>query len=112
VVEFGSRGDMEARKWARRLPDFTVASHETAAEALATVAAGEADGALVDHVSALAEIGAGSGLVVVGDPIVAEPYAVGTRQESVHLLRAINDALAEMEADGTIEALVAEWLKR
>jgi ABC-type amino acid transport substrate-binding protein len=27
-------------------------------------------------------------------------------------LRAINDVLAEMEADGTMEALVAEWLRR
>jgi ABC-type amino acid transport substrate-binding protein len=112
AVEFGSQGDMEARKWARRLPGLVVAPYETAAEALAAVAAGEADGALVDHVSALAEIGTGSGLVVVGDPVVAQPYAVGVRQESVYLLRAINDALAEMEADGTMEALVAEWMER
>jgi len=112
AVEFGSQGDMEARKWARRLPGLVVAPYETAAGALAAVAAGEADGALVDHVSALAEIGAGSGLVVVGGPVVAQPYAVGVRRENVYLLRAINDALAEMEADGTMDALAAEWLKR
>ncbi|MEE8390377.1 MAG: transporter substrate-binding domain-containing protein, partial [Anaerolineae bacterium] len=52
AVEFGTQGDLEARKWTRRLPSLTVAHYETAAEALAAVATGEADAALVDHVSA------------------------------------------------------------
>ena len=105
AVEFGSQGDLEARKWARRLPDLTVVPCQTAAEALATVAAGEADGALVDRVSALA-----AGLVIVGEPVVEEPYAVAVQRESQHLLRAINGVLAEMEADGTLEMLTARWL--
>jgi ABC-type amino acid transport substrate-binding protein len=119
AVEFGTRGDLEARKWARRLSDLTVVPHQTAAEALASVVAGEADGALVDHVSALAataktlgvsENPKGFELVIVGEPVVEEPYAVAVRHDSQHLLRAINEALAEMKADGTLEMLVAEWL--
>jgi ABC-type amino acid transport substrate-binding protein len=31
-------------------------------------------------------------------------------RESRYLLRAIDDALAEMEADGTMETLTNEWL--
>jgi ABC-type amino acid transport substrate-binding protein len=110
AVEFGTQGDMEARKWARRLPDLTIAPYQTAAEALAAVTAGEADAALVDHVSALAVVGEGSGLVIAGEPVVGEPYAVAVRKESQHLLRAINEALAEMEADGTMETLVEQWM--
>lgn len=111
AVEFGTQGDMEARKWARRLPDLTIAPYQTAAEALAAVTAGETDAALVDHVSALAVIGEGSGLVVAGQSVVGEPYTVAVRRESQHLLRAINEALAEMEADGTIGKLTAKWLE-
>jgi len=111
AVEFGTQGDLEARRWARRLSGLTVVPHQTAAEALAAVAAGEADGALVDHASALAVTGAGSGLVIVEAPVVEEPYAVAVRRESQHLLRAINEALAEMEASGMMETLVAEWLE-
>ena len=116
AVEFGTQGDLEARKWARRLSDLTVVSYQTAAEALAAVAAGEADGALVDHVSALAataktlgvsENPEGFELVIVGEPVVEEPYAVAVRYDSQRLLRAINEALAEMKADGTIRAMVA-----
>ncbi len=122
AVEFGTQGDLEARKWARRLSDLAVVPYQTAAEALAAVAAGEADGALVDHVSALAATGKTLGvsenpkgfegfeLVIVGEPVVEEPYAVAMRHDSQRLLRAINEALAEMEADGTLEMLVAEWL--
>ena len=110
AVEFGTQGDLEARKWARRLSGLTVVQHQTAAEALAAVAAGETDGALVDHVSALMEIPAGNGLVIVGQPVVKEPYAMAVRRDSQRLLRAINEALAEMEADGTLETLVAKWL--
>ena len=110
AVEFGARGDMEARKWGRRMADLTIAPHQTAAGALAAVAAGEADGALVDHVSALAAIEAGSRLVIVGSSVVEEPYAVAVRQESQRLLQAINEALAAMEADGTMDALLEQWM--
>ncbi|MDY7076276.1 MAG: ABC transporter substrate-binding protein [Chloroflexota bacterium] len=112
AVEFGTQGDLEARKWARRLPGLAIVSCQTAAEALTAVAEGDADGALVDHVSALAATGVGSGLIIVEKSVIEEPYAVAVRRESRYLLRAINDALAEMEADGTIDALVAKWLAR
>ena len=116
AVEFGTQGDLEARKWARRLSGLAVVPYQTAAEALAAVAAGEADGALVDHVSALAataktlgvsENPKGFELVIVGEPVVEEPFAVAVRYDSQRLLRAINEALAEMKADGTIRAMVA-----
>lgn len=111
AVEFGTRGDLEARKWARRLSGLSVAPYQTADEALAAVVAGEAAAALVDHVSALAAVEAEGGLAIVGKTVAEEPYAVAVHRDSQHLLRAINEALVEMEADGTMKALVDEWLK-
>jgi len=113
AVEFGSRGDMEARKWAQRLSDLTVAPYQTAAEALTAITAGEADVALVDRVSALAAIGKIPRVLENPwglEPVVKEPYAVAVRKESQHLLRAINEALAEMQTDGTLEMLVERWM--
>jgi ABC-type amino acid transport substrate-binding protein len=109
AVEFGTRGDQEARKWARRLAGLEVIPHQTAAEALAAVEAGETDAALVDHVSAL-QFGVGGELVVVGGPVVSEPYAVAVSGDSPRLLHEIEGALAEMKADGTVDALVSKWL--
>jgi len=109
AVEFGTQGDLEARKWTRRLGGVTVVHYQTAAEALAAVEVGKADAALVDHVSALAAA-SGKGVIIVDQPTVEEPYAVAARRESRHLLQAIDDALAEMEADGTMDTLKMEWL--
>lgn len=109
AVEYGTRGDQEARKWARRLAELTLISYQTADEALTAVKAGEVDAALVDHVSAL-QSGVGGELVIVGEPVVSEPYAVAVSEDSPWLLHAVDEALAEMEADGTMDALVSKWL--
>jgi ABC-type amino acid transport substrate-binding protein len=109
AVEFGTRGDQEARKWARRLAQFEVIPYQTASEALAAVAVGEVDAALVDHVSAL-QFGVGDEWVVIGEPVVSEPYAVAVSEDSPQLLRAVEEALAEMRSDGAMDALVSKWL--
>jgi ABC-type amino acid transport substrate-binding protein len=111
AVEFGTQGDLEARKWARQLTDLTVIQYQTAVKALAAVAVGEVDAALVDRVSALATVEPGGKLVIMEKSIVAEPYAVGMRRDSTRLLHAINEALATMETDGTMEALIDKWLE-
>lgn len=109
AVEFGTRGDQEARKWVRRLVEFEVIPYQTAGEALAAVRAGETDAALVDHVSAL-QFGVGGELVIAGEPVVSEPYAVAVSEDNPSLLRAVSDTLAEMKTDGTVNALVSKWL--
>jgi ABC-type amino acid transport substrate-binding protein len=112
AVEFGTEGDLEARKWARRLSGLTVIQYQTAKEAVAAVVAGKVDAALVDHVSALAVIGSESGLAIVETPVIEQLYAVAVHQDSRHLLRAINGTLADIAADGTMESLVDEWLRK
>jgi ABC-type amino acid transport substrate-binding protein len=110
AVEFGSRGDLEARRWARRTRALTLVAHTTPADALAAVRTGEADAALVDRVSALAAAGDDPALVIAEQPVTSELYAVAVRRESSRLLEAIDEALAEMEEDGTLEGLVAQWM--
>ncbi len=111
AVVLGTEGDREGRRWARRLADLGVVQYRTPAQALGALESGETDAALVDHVSALQVIGEGSDLVIVGEPVVEVPYACAMRGGSVQLLRAVNGALAAMEDDGTMEALISKWLR-
>jgi ABC-type amino acid transport substrate-binding protein len=136
AVVLGTEGDREGRRWARRLADLVVVQYRTPAQALSALESGETDAALVDHVSALHVIGEhvigehvigehvigehvigeGSDLVIVGEPVIHVPYACAMRRDShgsgkSHLLRAVNEALAAMEDDGTMEALVSKWLR-
>lgn len=107
AVEFGSAGDVEARMWERRLTALTILPCQTADEAMAKVAAGEADAALVDHLSAL--MTSVEGMQIVGETVTKEPYAVAMRREDRRLLEAVNKALAVMQADGTWDRLQDRW---
>lgn len=107
AVEFGGPGDVVARMWAKRLRGLTVLPLSSPAEALAAVAERRADAALVDHVSALAWTSAG--LRIAGDPVTDEPYAVAVRAEDRALLQAVNEVLAELKANGTLDRLYAAW---
>ncbi len=108
AVEFGSAGDVEARAWERRLTALAVLPCQTPDEALMKVAVGEADAALVDHLSAL--MTPVEGLQIVGKMVTSEPYAVAVRREDRRLLRAIDEALEGMRADGTLDRLQRQWL--
>ncbi len=110
AVEWGSEGDVVARQWARRLVGLTVLPCPTAEEALARVASGEADAAVVDHLSALQTIGQGAPLRTAGDMLTDEPYAIAVRREDGALLRAVNGVLTAMEEDGTLPRLRRKWL--
>jgi ABC-type amino acid transport substrate-binding protein len=111
AVVLGTQGDQEARRWTRRVTDVTVVQHQTPACALDALEAGEADVVLVDRVSALQAIAAGRDLTIVGEPVVAVPYAAAVRRGDQQLLRAINQVLREMKGDGTLDRLAAKWLR-
>jgi len=111
AVVLGTEGDREGRRWARRMAGLVVVQYGTPLQALSAVEGGETDVALVDHVSALQAIGDGDDLVIKGEPVIEVPYACAMRRDSVQLLRAVNEALAAMEVDGTMKALTYKWLR-
>lgn len=110
AVEWGSEGDGVARTWARRLVGMTILPCQSAEEVLARVASGEADAALVDHLSARLGIGRGLPLRITGASVTNEPYAIAVRREDSALLRRINEIMLAMDADGTMSRLRGQWL--
>jgi ABC-type amino acid transport substrate-binding protein len=48
----------------------------------------------------------------VSPPVTDEPYVVAVRREDGDIAEAIEEALAALEADGTLEALTARWMQR
>jgi len=108
AVEWGSSGDLEVRKLARRV-ELSLVLQRTPQEALQSLVAGQADAAIVDAVSALGFIGAGDGVRIVGGRVTDEPYVIAMPLDSPGLLGAVNDALVEMKEDGFIARLWATW---
>ena len=50
------------------------------------------------------------GLVLLETPYVEEDYAICIAKENPGLTAAINDALAELTEDGTIQAIMDKYL--
>ncbi len=109
AVEYGSGGDALARGWARRVEGLTVLPKPTAQEALQMVEQGGAEAAVVDAISAYEFLNAHPALALAGPPLEPEPYAIAVSAQSHELLRALETALAEMEADGALAQLKVKW---
>lgn len=110
AVELGSDGDVEARRWARRLPGLEVQARSDPLEALAAVEAGQADVALVDAISARTALRDHPTLRISGDPVTYEPYAVVVPRRSQTLFEVIERTLGDLSADGTVGRLLDRWL--
>lgn len=109
AVEWGSEGDVQARMLRRRFPDVTLIPLDTPQAALLSVAEGEAEAALVDHVSALQFIAGDARLAISPQVIVSDPYVIVLPRKAPVLQQQVGEALRALEADGTLDALVARW---
>ncbi len=110
AVEYGAGGDALARQWSRRVVGVTVQPLATADAALAAVAAGTADAAVVDAISAYKFLTAHPDLTLAGPPLNPEPYVMAVSIDSPVLLQHLQDTLSTLAADGTLADLRAKWL--
>ncbi len=109
AVEWGSEGDVQARLLRRRFPDLVLLPGDTPQAALLAVAEGQADAALVDHVSALQFVAADTRLAIRPPVIVSDPYVIALPRRAPVLQGQVAEALQALRADGTLDALVARW---
>jgi ABC-type amino acid transport substrate-binding protein len=108
AVEIGSGGDVEARKWQRRLDDLQIMRHPDSNAALTAVLDGKADAALVDGVTARLAIGQHPELMLA-ENVVETLIAAGVHPESGALKPQVDEAMQAMLDDGTISKLIDKW---
>lgn len=112
AAEWGSAGDAEARALNRRLAGgVTLVLRDSVDQALDAVLAGDAEAALVDAVDlALYDRGRGR-LAAVGKPVQSDPYVIVAPVDAPKLLAALNETLAQLDANGTLAQIQARWLR-
>lgn len=71
----------------------------------------QVDCVVIDKEPAKAFVEANPGLVILDTEYVSEDYAIGMAKGNTALLEAVNTALAELQADGTVDAIVAKYIK-
>ena len=110
AVALGSDADRSARYWARRLADVTRVEAADNAAAIALLKAGDADAAIVPGLMAEKLSAQGEGWHI--SSLSKQPYAIALRSDNPHLREKLNETLAQMRADGTLDAIVARWASR
>ena len=107
AIEWGSQADMEGRRLAEELENLTLLRQPTAAEALAALAAGQAEAAIVDGVTAHS---AAANVLRPVTYLTDEWYAAAVHGESRELLAAVNQTLTRLEESGEMAEIQARWL--
>ena len=79
------------------------------ADAKAALTTGKVDAWVVDNLTASQMVEAGDGLVILEEKLTEEPYAFAFAMGSEDLVAAINAALNELMADGTVEGIFVSY---
>lgn len=108
AVEYGSGGDVEARKWQRRIANLQVKRYPDAESALKAASSGQVDAAVVDGIAAPLGIGHDPNLVA-GPHLVDTLFAAAVASDNDILLGKLNEAIQGIAADGTLGRLTDRW---
>ena len=107
-VQLGTTGDIYATG------DFgaeNVTTYSNGNEAVLALLGGSVDCVIIDNEPAKALVAANAGLKVLDTAYANEDYAICIKKGNTELLDAINNAIKELTADGTIDAIIAKYIK-
>ena len=91
----------------------TIVTFATADQAMADLAAGNLDTILADGAYLEPVVAASAGAIefVGEDVMIGGGVGAGIRKEDTELKTKVNEALASLKADGTVDKLIAEWFE-
>jgi len=88
-----------------------VTAYLNGADAVAALVAGSVDAVIIDQEPAKEFVKANEGLSILPAEWAVEDYAIAINKDDEDLLKDINGALAEMKKDGTLDKIVAKYIK-
>lgn len=92
------------------LGEDRVVAYNNGATAVQALVSGSVDCVIIDNEPAKAFVAANPGLKILDTDYVTEDYAIGVSKENDALLNAVNDALKELIADGTVQSIVDTYI--
>ena len=90
--------------------DDHVTAYDNGATAVQALKNGQVNCVIIDNAPAQEFVKANPGLKILETEYVIEDYAIGVDKNNTQLLDAINAALTELEADGTIQAILDKYI--
>ena len=80
------------------------------ATAVQNLLAGKVDCVVIDKAPAQEYVKANAGLTILDTEYANEDYAIGLAKDNTALQEALNKALAELKADGTIQSIIDKYI--
>ena len=87
-----------------------VTAYDNGATAVQALMNGQVDCVIIDSAPAQEFVAANTGLKILETEYVVENYAIGIAKGNTELVNAINTALAELIADGTIQSILDKYI--
>lgn len=87
-----------------------VTAYDNGASAVQALMNGQVDCVIIDSAPAKEFVAANAGLTILEGNWVEESYAIGMNKDNTALLEAVNAALEELTADGTLQQIVDKYI--
>lgn len=87
-----------------------VIAYTNGATAIQALLSGSVDAVVIDNEPAKAYVAANPGLRILDTEYVTEDYAIGVSKENNALRDAVNTALEELIADGTVQSIIDKYI--
>ena len=89
----------------------SVVAYDNGLTAVQALNNGQVDAVVIDNAPAKEFVAANTGLKILDTAYAQEDYAIGVAKGNTELLNAINGALEELQADGTLQSIVDKYIK-
>ena len=87
-----------------------VVAYDSGLTAVQALNNGQVDAVVIDNAPAKEYVAANPGLKVLETSYAEEDYAIGMNKDNTALVEAVNAALEELKADGTLQAIVDKYI--
>ncbi len=105
-VQLGTTGDI----FASDIEGATIERYKNGADAVQALKQGKVDAVIIDNEPAKVFVSKNDDLTILEEEFAVEEYAIAIKKGNTELTDAINGALAALKADGTLDAITANWI--
>lgn len=106
-VQENTTGDIYASD---DLGEDSVKRYNKGNDAVAALVSGVVDAVIIDNEPAKSFVAANEGLKILDTSYADEQYAIAVSKDNAGLTAAINNALSELKADGTLDSIVNKYI--
>ena len=105
-VQLGTTGDI----YASDIPGAEIQQYNKGFEAVQALEQGKVDAVIIDDQPAKVFASQNDKIMVVEEPFTFEEYAICVSKDKADLTAAMNAAMAELKADGTLQAIIDYYI--